>query len=159
MYDLVSGLCSSHTHTHTHTHTCTGAKIHQSGSKIRCIEQGGVSYTLQDDNTEIPTGIATCLEHAKLSLQKCRDVESAITNLEKQSSDESYFPVTICRRPQKDKSDFNSPTSKTRLTGEASRRLVNKDSPSTMSTVCQTSPSVLQHTDYTQVREYCPFYM
>lgn len=30
-------------------------------------------------------------------LQKCRDIEAAIINLEKQSLDTSYFPVTIRR--------------------------------------------------------------
>lgn len=107
-----------------------GAKIHKSGSKLRCIEEGGVSYTLEDPPLDVPPGIAPCLEHAKQTLQKCRDVESAITNLEKQSSNESFFPVTIRRRPQKDMSDPVTPVSR-----------VGANSPSTVSAVCQLSPS------------------
>ena len=118
----------------------TGAKIHQSGGKLRCIEQGGVSYTLEEGVLDVPTGIASYLEHARLTLQKCKDVESAITNLEKQSSNESYFPVTIRRRPQK---VSNSPL----LLPEVS--LIS--GAGSVSTVCQSSPSVLQQTQQLKV--------
>lgn len=122
-----------------------GAKIHQSGDKLRCIEQGGVSYTLDKDTHEVPTGIASYLEHARLTLQKCKDVESAITNLEKQSSNESYFPVTIRRRPQKDSSGSLSMPEVSRISGVGS-----------VSTVCQSSPSVLQQPQHIPQCEMTP---
>ncbi len=114
----------------------TGAKIHKSGGKLRCIEVGGVSYTLEEEPLEVPAGIASCLDHANQTLQKCKDVESAITNLEKQSSNESFFPVTIRRRPQKDVgSNVSSPSSSLPRTCTSS--------PVSVSTVCQSSPSEL----------------
>lgn len=39
-----------------------GAKLHQSSVRIRCIEQGGVNYTLERE-AEIPTNIAPCYQH------------------------------------------------------------------------------------------------
>ncbi len=93
---------------------------------------GGVSYTLEEESTsQIPGGIASYIEHTKTALQKCRDVETVITNLEKQSSDDSFFPVTIRRRPlQKD-------------VGSPSVPRTCASSPVSVSTVCQTSPSEL----------------
>ena len=129
-----------------------GAKIHQSGGKTRCIEQGGVNYTL-DEGSDIPEPIASCYDHAMEGLRKCREIESVITGLEKQSSSGTYFPVTVCRRPpsspQVQQECVNNRSARSdrrrRKSGSASQ------SPPSMSTMCQTSPSVLQLSDNLQV--------
>lgn len=130
-----------------------GAKIHQSGGKTRCIERGGVNYTLED-SSDIPEPIASCHQHSMEGLRKCKDIESVITGLEKQSSNGTYFPVTVGRRPPASlhaqqhwppKSDHR----KRRKSSSSSNR-----SPSSMSTMCQTSPSVLQLSDNIQVGEH-----
>lgn len=126
-----------------------GAKIHQSNGRTRCIEQGGVNYTLEE-GSDIPEGIASCYAHATEALRKIRELESAITNLEKQSSDDTFFPITVKRRPpQTTSSSGMTPSSPP----SQQRRAKTKKtvSPSSMSTVCQTSPSVIQLPENLQV--------
>ena len=129
----------------------TGAKIHQSGGKTRCIEQGGVNYTLEESSV-IPEPIATCHEHAMEGLRKCREIESVITGLEKQSSNGTYFPVTVCRRPPPSPQAAQQWGHKSTKSDRRKRKSVGGQSPSSMSTMCQTSPSVLQLSDNMQVR-------
>ncbi len=125
----------------------SGAKIHRSGSKLRCIEAGGMSYTLEEESTSnIPVGIASYIEHTKTALQKCKDVEAAITNLEKQSLDESFFPVTIRRRPLQ--KDVGSPSLPPTCTS----------SPVSVSKVCQSSPSELPLPQHLHVCELSVLY-
>ena len=100
-----------------------GAKIHQSNGKIHCIEEGGVNHTLEE-GSQIPETVTASYQHTQTvygmslrlyealsivtlnvcicvclvqCLQKCRDIEAAISSLEQQSSDGSYFPVTVRR--------------------------------------------------------------
>lgn len=142
MYFIV-GLCGN----------LTGAKIHQSSGKTRCIEQGGVNYTLED-GSDIPEAITPCYKHASDTLRKIKELESAITNLEKQSSDDTYFPITVKRRPPSQPLQSSSKqTGTTRQNPPKSRRTNTGSaiSPSSMSTVCQTSPSVIHLPDNIQV--------
>ena len=119
----------------------SGAKIHQSGGKTRCIERGGVNYTLEE-SSDIPEPIASYLQHAMEGLRKCKRIESAMTDLEKQSSNGVYFPAIVGQRPRREK----------RRTSTASE---SEQCPSSMSSVYQqTSPSVLQLPDNIQV--LCP---
>lgn len=133
-----------------------GAKIHQSGGKTRCIERGGVNYTL-DETSDIPEPIASCHEHAMEGLKKCRDIEAVITGLEKQSSNATYFPVTICRRPPPSPQSQRQWLHKSTKSERRKRKSIGDQSPSSMSTMCQTSPSVLQLSDNLQVRQIYPY--
>ena len=116
----------------------SGAKIHQSGGKTRCIERGGVNYTLEE-SSDIPEPIASYLQHAMEGLRKCKRIESAMTDLEKQSSNGVYFPVIVGQRPRRER----------RKSSTASERRS-----SSTSTMYQTSPSVLQLPDNIQVDEF-----
>lgn len=114
-----------------------GAKIHQSsGGKIHCIEEGGVNHTLEE-GSQIPETLAASYRHTQTCLQKCRDIEAAISSLEQQSSDGTYFPVTVRRRPAfaAHQKSSRSPQAVGRATAERS--------PASLSTMCQVSPSVL----------------
>ena len=128
---------------------CIGAKLHQSNGKTRCIEQGGVNYTLEE-GSDVPETIAPCYKHASESLRKIRELKSAIINLEKQSSDDSYFPITVGRRPpsplipHQQRGTNQSPKTRRTTAGSAV-------SPSSMSTVCQTSPSMIYLPENLQV--------
>ena len=129
----------------------SGAKIHKSGGKTRCIEQGGVNYTLEE-NSNIPEPIASCYEHAMEALKRCRDIESVMIGLEKQSSNGTYFPVTVCRRPPSSpQTQQQHWVSKSTKSDRRKRKSGSDQSPSSMSTMCQTSPSVLQLSDDIQV--------
>jgi polo-like kinase 4 len=75
----------------------SGAKIHVGGSKVRCIEDSGNSYTLEEGVSQVPDTIAPFYQHMLLCQEKCRSVEQAISDLEKQSPGDSFFPVTIGR--------------------------------------------------------------
>ena len=128
-----------------------GAKIHKAGGKTRCIEQGGVNYTLEEDS-DIPEPIASCYEHAMEALKKCRDIELVMTGLEKQSSSGTCFPVTVCRRPPSSpQTQQQHWISKSNQSDRRKRKSGSNQSPSSMSTMCQTSPSVLQLSDKIQV--------
>ncbi len=114
------------------------AKIHQSGGKTRCIERGGVNYTLEE-SSDIPEPIASYLQHAMEGLRKCKRIESAMTDLEKQSSNGVYFPAIVGQRPRRERKKTSSATS--------------ERCPSSVSTVYQqTSPSVIQLPDSIQVQ-------
>lgn len=131
----------------------SGAKIHQSSGKTRCIEQGGVNYTLED-HSKIPESIASCHEHAMEALKRCRDIESVMTGLEKQSSNGTYFPVTVCRRPPSSPQPQQRHwTNKSSKSDRRKRRSgsTGDQSPSSISTMCQTSPSVLHLSENMQV--------
>lgn len=136
---LLSSMCSS---MHYSCNFCfiSGAKIHQSGGKTRCIERGGVNYTLEE-SSDIPEPIASYLQHAMEGLRKCKRIESAMTDLEKQSSNGVYFPAIVGQRPRRERKKSSTAASERR--------------PSSVSTVYQqTSPSVLQLPDSIQV-QYC----
>ena len=108
-----------------------------------------------EEGADIPEPISACYDHAMDGLRRCREIESVITGLEKQSSNGTYFPVTVCRRPpssphmQQDWVNSKSTKSDRRKRKSGSGR----QSPSSMSTMCQTSPSVVQLSDNLQVNE------
>ncbi len=61
--------------------------------RIKCVDDSGTSYTLEEGAT-IPDAVGAFYEHTQKCLQKCREIEAAITGL---SSDGSYFPTTVRR--------------------------------------------------------------
>ena len=72
-------------------------------------------------------------------LRKCKRIESAMTDLEKQSSNGVYFPAIVGQRPRREKRRVSAASESER-------------GPSSMSSVYQqTSPSVLQLPDNIQV--------
>lgn len=158
--------------------TCTtllspGAKVHQSTSGIRCIEPGGHYYTLEDV-ADVPEAMTSFLEHAKESLHKCKDIESAITGL---NSGEAYFPVSVGGRPQSSTPAICSVSGGKQNGGQNGRQQLNgrclspghkethqhqnqlpASAQSSMTNLHKTvsSPSLVQYPDHIQVRVWCP---
>ena len=42
-----------------------GAKLHLAGSKIRCIEESGKNYTLEEGISDLPPSIALSYQHTQ----------------------------------------------------------------------------------------------
>ena len=42
-----------------------GAKVHLAGSKVRCIEESGKNYTLEEGSGGVPEAIASCYQHTQ----------------------------------------------------------------------------------------------
>ena len=43
----------------------TGAKLHMAGSKVRCIDDTGKNYTLEEGINDIPTNIIQYYQHSQ----------------------------------------------------------------------------------------------
>lgn len=77
-----------------------GARIHQSSSKTCFIEQNGPTYVL-DEGMDVPVAMVPLFDHAQEAFRKCKDVDLAMTNLEKQcSGGGTYFPVVTGKKPK-----------------------------------------------------------
>lgn len=64
-----------------------------SGGRTKCVDDAGASYTLEEGST-VPDAVGPIYQHAQNCLEKCKEIEMAITGL---SSDGSYFPITVRR--------------------------------------------------------------
>lgn len=128
------------------------------------MEQGGCKYSVQEES-ELPAAIAPLYKHAQESLRKCRDIETAMTNLETQaSSDATYFPVVAGKKRRLGDHHSSSPSSTAPITssrnGLGKPRLRDSRSPqlsqsSSLSNMCLTSSSsLLQFPDSVKVCVY-----
>lgn len=135
----------------------TGAKVCQTVNSTRFIEQGGLTYSV-DEGADVPEAMMPFSEHAQEGLRKCKDIELAITSLEKQGASGTYFPIVAGLDPRRKRrhhhhtpsspSPSPSPSSangsSSRQRGVASKSCPKESSSPSLSNFCQTSPSVLQ---------------
>ena len=144
-----------------------GAKIHQSVSCTRFIEQGGRTYSVEE-GTDIPEGMVPLHEHAQEGLRKCKAIEETRTELETQGSGGSYFPIFAGKRrkrrshvsllPSSSSSAATVSTSHNPPQSNSNNQGRSKDarspplaSQSSLSDLCTTSPSTVQFPDHVTV--------
>lgn len=118
----------------------SGAKIHQSASSARFIEQGGHTYSV-DEGMDIPETMVPFYEHAQEGLRRCKSIEEALTTLQKQGNG-GDFPATIGRKRRLGESSHSNTT-----TSDSGTR----HSQSSLTDSCQTSPSQLQFSNSDKV--------
>ena len=85
-------------------------------------------------------------EHAQDSLRKCKDIELAMTNLEKQCSGDTCFPVAAGKRPPRSKPHFFSsdrPRKRNSTSKTSNKETESLSGQSSVSNLQQTSPSLL----------------
>lgn len=78
-----------------------GAKVHISSTRIQVICSDGKSFETKAAVTTSSSGFSAeavqLLEHAKECLQRCKTLETCVSQHE--SNSESLFPIIVSRRP------------------------------------------------------------